>query len=190
MTPQEVLALWQELHPEHELSPRQRVRFLARAEIADLCRYPKAAVTEAFRASPKLSETRSILIEAHGVPPRRQVPTEPDPTPAKPTAKKTLILGRDKPSEKIVPAGPAPTPVKRASKTTSRIKTSSLGGNKAKRPKRKRTGRAIENTEPYRSASGSGMLRNWGNRKAQPPMVSDERAKCKACDRPAMNCTC
>ena len=52
------------------------------------------------------------------------------------------------------------------------------------------TKKPMENTDPYLSASGSGMVRNWGNRKARPAVTSDERAMCKACDRPAMNCVC
>ena len=52
------------------------------------------------------------------------------------------------------------------------------------------TKKPMENTDPYLSASGSGMVRNWGNRKARPAVTSDERAMCKACDRPAINCAC
>ena len=58
------------------------------------------------------------------------------------------------------------------------------------RTRRSRAEKPMENTDPYLSASGSGMVRNWGNRKARPAVTSDERAICKACDRPAMNCAC
>ena len=56
--------------------------------------------------------------------------------------------------------------------------------------RRSGTKKPMENTDPYLSASGSGMVRNWGNRKPQPAVTSDERSMCKACDRPAMNCAC
>ena len=44
--------------------------------------------------------------------------------------------------------------------------------------RRPRTKKPMENTDPYLSASGSGMVRNWGNRKARPAVTSDERAMC------------
>ena len=100
----------------------------------------------------------------------------------------------------INPERSAPTGVRRSdSNEASRPVINEMQSRPAsKQPKKKRrqttrrsrAEKPMENTDPYLSASGSGMVRNWRNRKARPAVTSDERAICKACDRPAMNCVC
>ena len=161
MTPEEALSLWEEFH--HDLSEEHRASFKLKAHASGILDYPVWAVRPAIKETKLLADATT---EAAAILARvREID-------------RAAAAKRDQSKERSPKPRP-PAPKRSTSKKNTRRKGGSRNSNKP-----------MENTDPYLSASGSGMVRNWGNRKARPAVTSDERAMCKACDRPAINCAC
>lgn len=161
MTPEEALSLWEEFH--HDLPEEHRASFKVKAHASGILDYPAWAIRPAIKENKLLADATT---EAAAILARvREIDRE-------------VAAKRDQTNER----SPKPRPA--APKRSTRKKNPQRkGGSRS-------SNKPMENTDQYLSASGSGMVRNWGNRKARPAVTSDERSMCKACDRPAMNCTC
>ena len=170
MTPDDALWWWEKSY--HPLTDAHRQRFKRQVKESGLLRHEAWVVQHAIRQNQRIGDAvEAAKVAAKGeATPRSGSPEKPKRSNPKPGFKEV-----PKPAFKQMDWKPAPKRSKK--KSGPRSRTSS-----AKKP--------MENTFPHRSASGFGMVRNWGNRKAQPATSSDEREICKACDRPAMNCIC
>jgi len=162
VTPDDALWWWEKSH--HALTETHRESFKRRISASGLLEHEAWVVQHAIRQNKRLDDAlRAVEAIARNEP--QQGPVAPDSTP-RPTPK---------PMFKQLDWKPAPQ------KSKNRKSRRSSGSARPKKP--------MENTDAYRSASGSGSVRR-SDRKAQPATSSDERATCKACDRPAMNCIC
>ena len=162
LNPAEALVIWEKSH--HRLSQAHRESFMQKVSASGLLAYESHVVRKALRQRKRLDASVTLAEELA----RKEFQSNQSGTgnSQRPAARPVINEMDWK---------PASNRSKKKSQRTSR---------------RSGTKKPMENTDPYLSASGSGMVRNWGNRKPQPAVTSDERSMCKACDRPAMNCAC
>ena len=162
LTPDEALFFWEQSH--HQLSEDHRASFKRKVSASGLLAHEAHVVRKAMRLQKRLEAAASLAEE----------------------------FARNESQSNQTEPGSSQQPASRPVINEMQWKPASNRSNEKSRQTRRRPGtkKPMENTDPYLSASGSGMVRNWGNRKARPAVTSDERAMCKACDRPAMNCVC
>ena len=162
LTPDEALFFWEKSH--QRLSKRHRESFKRKVSASGLLNYEAHIVRRAMRIQKRLD---AALTQAE------------------------VLTLRESQSKKSAP-DTSEQPASRPVFNQMDWKPASNRSKKKPRQTNRRSGtkKPMENTDPYLSASGSGMVRNWGNRKPRPAVTSDERSMCKACDRPAMNCAC
>lgn len=158
MTPDDALWQWQKSH--QRLSPKHRASFKTKIELSGLLDYDDWIIRSAIAENQKIDDAVAAAA--------RMLADAPEQAQQREHRRRM--------------ATPRPTAT-RAPSGSDRRPPKAKGRKSGPKPR----GRAMENTDPYRSASGSGMVRDWGRRMDYDP---GPKRFCPSCGALEVACKC